>query len=47
MRRPSSMYPLRLRPMDSAEADIMAEAVKEPEGAGMGMVGAEDEGGSA
>ena len=37
------MYPLRLRRKGSGEADIMGEA----EGAGMGMVGAEDEGGSA
>jgi hypothetical protein len=48
--RPFSMYhtyPLRFRLKGSVEAGIMGEAVEEAEGAGMGMVGAEDEGGSA
>ena len=40
-------YPLRFRLKDSVEAGIMREAAEEVEGAGMGMVGAEDEGGSA
>jgi hypothetical protein len=40
-------YPLRFRLKGSMEAGIMGEAAEEVEGAGMGMVGAEDEGGSA
>jgi hypothetical protein len=50
IRRPFSMYhtyPLRFRLKGSMEAGIMGEAAEEVEGAGMGMVGAEDEGGSA
>jgi hypothetical protein len=47
IRRPFSMYhtcPLKLHRKGSGEAGIMGEAAEE---AGMGMVGAEDEGGSA
>jgi hypothetical protein len=46
IRRPFSMYrtyPLRFRLKGSGEAGLMGE---EAEGAGMGMVGAEDEGDS-
>jgi hypothetical protein len=41
------MHPLRLHLKGSAEADILGEAVEEAWAAGMGMVAAEDEGGSA
>ena len=47
-RRPFSTYhtyPLRFRLKGSGEAGIMGEAAEEVEG--VGMVGAEDEGGSA
>ena len=50
IRRPFSMYhtyPLKLHRKGSGEAGIMGEAAEEAEEAGMGMVGAEDEGGSA
>ena len=40
-------YPLRFHLKGSVEAGIMEAAAEEVEGAGMGMVGAEDEGGSA
>ena len=40
------MCPLRLRRMGSVEVGIMGEAVEEAGVAGMGIVVAEDEGGS-
>jgi hypothetical protein len=43
----SHTHPLRWHLKGSAEVGIMGEAAEEAEGAGMGMVGAEDEGGSA